>query len=714
MEINQGWIRNLFRYVSFSFYSLMVACYIIFSFFALIFWNGEIEEINNNTVSKLIVDNLWERNYWWNISLGEKRVYPSENGTFKDIDISKFKKKRLAKNTNQFLQNGNTLDSRKNFLDQAKLYGPAKENPFDIEKIIADLHLPQEKRVAVVAKQLGIDWENEKLEYANLAWIGWAYNWSLDHNMKIRDYLIYNAQEIYKEKHWWNEWDTLPLVAKAEENVKMNSKEITWQVTYNDVSLKVTAPVESFPEWTVLKIKTLGDDDSMTTFDITLKEVILMTHVDNVDLDAPMASFDISFYAPDDTEFLEELQPAEWKFVSVVFDYADNDEFKAPKDEWMLAVYHMEDNDYTSYANLVDVKDSAETKKTKSDSIGIYANALSVYILTVVSDLDDEGSQDNRTIMFNAGSGGFIVEDENIVLESTWTNSDIITWKIVSKDNTITLPDVKVPSWQRFGWWYRGNTLLWNAGSLFKLWNSNSSGMEESGLESEENSSFQFYACSYSEESTWDVCSFGEDLDSDLDDEWLDIEEESVNSEVQEIENDIYTPSSEDIQKYGQEMFDAYNWAIGNWITTIDDINKAKLNTKITRAELAKMMVVFMSWVLEKEPIITGSTVYKDVKEEKLWDLAWYIQLAYQYQIMWINADGTPMENFNPNKPVSRWEFATVLSRVLFGDTYNQNGSKYYEKHIEALNKANILSDKNPDLTEWRWWIIKMLYRTTL
>jgi hypothetical protein len=138
------------------------------------------------------------------------------------------------------------------------------------------------------------------------------------------------------------------------------------------------------------------------------------------------------------------------------------------------------------------------------------------------------------------------------------------------------------------------------------------------------------------------------------------------------------------------------------------------LNTKITRAELAKMMVVFMSWTLEKDPIITGSTVYKDVNKEKLWDLADYVQLAYQYQIMWINADGTPMENFNPNKPVSRWEFATVLSRVLYGDTYNQNWDKYYEKHIEALNKANILTNPDHNITEWRWWIITMLYRTTL
>ena len=125
-------------------------------------------------------------------------------------------------------------------------------------------------------------------------------------------------------------------------------------------------------------------------------------------------------------------------------------------------------------------------------------------------------------------------------------------------------------------------------------------------------------------------------------------------------------------------------------------------------------MVVFMSWVLQKEPVIIDTTTYKDVNSNKLWDLTWYIQLAYQYQIMWINADWSPMENFSPNKPVSRWEFATVLSRVLFGNTYNQNWLKYYEQHISALNNANILNNTDPNITEWRWWIMTMLYRSQL
>jgi len=685
----------------------MIVCYIIFSFFAFLVWDGDLEKIENNAFSNLVVEYSLKENSALNV------VSNSVKNNLEQAELAQSNvetEKRIAKNTNQFLHDGRNLNLQLKTVKVISDDEIVESDKFDIVKIIDDLNLQREKRVAVVAKQLGVDWKNEKLEYAKLAWIEWEYNWSLDHNMKIRDYLIYNAQEIYKEKHWWNEWDTLPLVAKAEEKVKMNSKEITWQVIYNDVTLKVSAPVESFPEGTVLKIKTLEDDDSMTTFDITLKEVILMTQVDKVELDAPMASFDISFYAPDDTEFLEELQPAEWKYVSVVFDYTDNDEFTTPKDEWLLAVYHMEDNDYTSYATLVDVKNSEETKKTKSDSIGIYANALSVYILTVVSDLDEENGS---TITFDAGTGGFIVENENIVLESDWTTSDIITWKILSKDDTITLPDVKVASWHRFGWWYRDNKFLWNAWDLFKLWNSNNTKTRESDLNIE-NYEFELYACAYVEWSSWDVCSLGESKELD-ENQW---EENALNKVWDEksiiLGTNVYSPSTEEIEKYGQEMFDAYNRAISNWITTIDDINKAKLNTKITRAELAKMMVVFMSWTLEKDPIITGSTVYKDVNKEKLWDLADYVQLAYQYQIMWINADGTPMENFNPNKPVSRWEFATVLSRVLYGDTYNQNWYNYYEKHIEALNKANILNNPDHNITEWRWWIIMMLYRTTL
>ena len=688
MKLNQGWIRDLFRYSLASLSSIAVISYGIIS---AIFPNNKNSEIfNEDFFSEVAINEIsedsWESGLKWNWNIDKDQISKIALNTTKII-------------TDQSLQDENLFVHEEETINENESFETPNWDLFDIEKIISDLHLQKEQRVAVVAKDLWIDWKNEKLDYAKLAWIEWNYNWSLDQNQKIRNYLIANAQEIYKDKHWWNERDTLPLVAKEEDVVKkkMNSKEITWQVTYNDVILNVVAPVDSFPEWTVLKIKTLGDEDSTTTFDITFKEVILMTQVDKVEYDAPMASFDISFYAYGDTEFIEELQPAEWKSVSVTFDYANNIEFNNPDDEWFLAIYHMEDNDETSVANLVSVE-NPEWDSTKPDSMSIYANTLSVYILTIVSDLDEEVSGNSKTITFDTGTGSFIVNNDDIILSSTWMEIDATyTWKIIAKNNEIILPEVKLLSWYNFWWWYNGNKLLWNPWSIFKLWISNDSEWEES------DSDIKIYACVYWDEFTWNLCTFNDDVKSDLEILVETLDEENVDFGV-------YTPSQEEIEKYGEDVFVAYNWAIKNGITTIDDVSQVKFNKKITRAELAKMMVEFMSWTLQRELIITWEAKYKDVNTKKLWDLAWYIELAYQYQIMWINADWAPIEDFNPDKTVTRAEFATVLSRILFGNTYNQSWKNYYEKHIDALGKANILNNTNPDLVEARWRIMTMLY----
>jgi hypothetical protein len=63
-------------------------------------------------------------------------------------------------------------------------------------------------------------------------------------------------------------------------------------------------------------------------------------------------------------------------------------------------------------------------------------------------------------------------------------------------------------------------------------------------------------------------------------------------------------------------------------------VAEARLSDGLTRAELAKMMVVYVSKVLGKQPVLTGEVSYPDVKEAELGDLAGYIKLAYQYQIM--------------------------------------------------------------------------------
>ena len=156
------------------------------------------------------------------------------------------------------------------------------------------------------------------------------------------------------------------------------------------------------------------------------------------------------------------------------------------------------------------------------------------------------------------------------------------------------------------------------------------------------------------------------------------------------------------------EQLQAYNRAYQQGITTLS--GEARLKDEITRAELAKMMSVYVTKVLGKQLVLTGVAQYPDV-DLKMGDLADYIQLAYQLQIMGIHHDGTALARFEPNKLVTRAESATVFSRVLYGAKYNQDGENFFEKHLEALKAANILKDTIPSMTEMRGWVMLMLMR---
>ena len=156
------------------------------------------------------------------------------------------------------------------------------------------------------------------------------------------------------------------------------------------------------------------------------------------------------------------------------------------------------------------------------------------------------------------------------------------------------------------------------------------------------------------------------------------------------------------------EQLQAYNRAYQQGITTLS--GEARLKDEITRAELAKMMSVYVTKVLGKQLVLTGVAQYPDV-DLKMGDLADYIQLAYELQIMGIHHDGTALARFEPNKLVTRAESATVFSRVLYGAKYNQDGENFFEKHLEALKAANILKDTIPSMKEMRGWVMLMLMR---
>ena len=176
-------------------------------------------------------------------------------------------------------------------------------------------------------------------------------------------------------------------------------------------------------------------------------------------------------------------------------------------------------------------------------------------------------------------------------------------------------------------------------------------------------------------------------------------------------EVDVPNCSIQDSQ-FASEQNDAYLWACQHDITTMRTIQEARLDQPLTRAELAKIMSVYAMKEYHLKPLRAAAVNYKDVNTD-LGDLADYIQLAYQLQIMGINADGTPIQAFEPHKLVSRAEFATVLSRVIWGNKHNISGDDRYSEHLQALKKYRVITSDVPA----NWWELRgrallMLHRT--
>ena len=68
---------------------------------------------------------------------------------------------------------------------------------------------------------------------------------------------------------------------------------------------------------------------------------------------------------------------------------------------------------------------------------------------------------------------------------------------------------------------------------------------------------------------------------------------------------------------------------------------------------------------------------------------------------------------FMPEAQVTRAQFATILSRLLYGDKY-EGGALYYTKHLQALKDNGILTNiLDPEhLIELKGYIMLMLMRS--
>jgi len=156
---------------------------------------------------------------------------------------------------------------------------------------------------------------------------------------------------------------------------------------------------------------------------------------------------------------------------------------------------------------------------------------------------------------------------------------------------------------------------------------------------------------------------------------------------------------------YSSELRQAYNWAYENGITTMNTIEWARMNDWLVREEMAKMISNYAVDILWKVPDASKSCCFLDSNINP--DLVQYVTESCQLWLMW-----QWVTSFRPKDFVTRAEFWTVLSRMLWGDEYEW-WELYYENHLKALNINWIMNNiSSPFNNEIRWYVMLMLMRS--
>ena len=170
---------------------------------------------------------------------------------------------------------------------------------------------------------------------------------------------------------------------------------------------------------------------------------------------------------------------------------------------------------------------------------------------------------------------------------------------------------------------------------------------------------------------------------------------------------------------YTQELTDAFQFAYGLWITTMCPIENADIKGTLLRKHLAKMIVEYAVTIVGLYPDIAKEWCdqYNDMEDQSS-EMKFYSKIACQLWLMGLESDGIqPWKSFNPNDIVTRAQFGTILSRLIFGETYNIAQSEwnefYYVKHLQALKDNGIMRMiEDPKMPEVRGWVMLMLQRT--
>jgi len=203
------------------------------------------------------------------------------------------------------------------------------------------------------------------------------------------------------------------------------------------------------------------------------------------------------------------------------------------------------------------------------------------------------------------------------------------------------------------------------------------------------------------------------------------------------------TPVHIENSSYPQERNDAYIRAYHLGITTVSNIQDADLEWMLYRKFAAKMASEFAIKVIGLVPDETRKCEFNDIENE-IPELQYYMRLSCKLWIMWLDYYWDPDTIFNPNYVVTRDQFVTILSRLLFRDEYNikqweltlydkaknfvghslSNISQAlwinlnintpldrYTKHLEVIKRLWVITNYTLTLKEFRGYVMIIMYR---
>ena len=146
-------------------------------------------------------------------------------------------------------------------------------------------------------------------------------------------------------------------------------------------------------------------------------------------------------------------------------------------------------------------------------------------------------------------------------------------------------------------------------------------------------------------------------------------------------------------------------------MTTMPTLEDAMPDWVVKRWHLAKMVVnyaVNVLWYTIPEKIPSECRWSDWKKEWESEEIKDYAVKSCALWLMWLD-----MKKFQPNMNVTRAQFGTIMSRLLWWKKY-AGGTPYYRKHLNALKENNIMTQiQNPEKrTELRQWVWLMLMRS--